>query len=184
VREAIRRLASLGLVEVHPHRGAFVRGLTEDDLQDTLETRLILEIAAIQRAAEIFSEAHYSEAEALLERHQALLQAGLVVEAREAHTQFHFTLYRASRLRWLVSAIEPVFRNSERYRFLAAGTRPEAEARAEHHAILDACAARKPQEAAEALSVHLKGASERMLVNLQASGLASQDTDIDEDTEL
>src|SRR3954453_21421633 len=43
IREAIRRLQALGLVEVVPHKGAWVRPLTHDDLRDTYFTRLHLE---------------------------------------------------------------------------------------------------------------------------------------------
>src|SRR5690606_38223542 len=52
VREAIRRLESIGFVTVLPHRGAFVRGMTLEDFEDTISTRRLLECECAARAAE------------------------------------------------------------------------------------------------------------------------------------
>ncbi|HZX04693.1 GntR family transcriptional regulator, partial [Kribbella sp.] len=83
--------------------------------------------------------------------------------ARDAHADFHFTIYRASGSQWLPRAIEPVWQNSERYRF---GSRPTAflieKSRQEHQAILDACVARDPDAAELALRSHLAGAFQRI----------------------
>src|ERR1700742_3047459 len=50
-REGRRRLESLVLVEIIPHRGAWVRDLSVEDLRDTHETRLALESLAVRAAA-------------------------------------------------------------------------------------------------------------------------------------
>lgn len=50
VREALRRLASEGLLEAHG-RGFRVPALTEDDLEDIYELRLLLETEAVRQAA-------------------------------------------------------------------------------------------------------------------------------------
>lgn len=50
VREALRRLASEGLVEAHG-RSFRVPALTEDDLEDIYELRLLLETEAVRQAA-------------------------------------------------------------------------------------------------------------------------------------
>src|SRR4029450_5865281 len=42
VREGLRRLEALGLVEIIPHRGAWVRDLSAGDLRDTYATRRAL----------------------------------------------------------------------------------------------------------------------------------------------
>ena len=52
VREAVRRLESLGLAVHVPHRGARVSELALDDLRDTYEVRLVLEPLAVRKAAE------------------------------------------------------------------------------------------------------------------------------------
>nr|WP_306319162.1 MULTISPECIES: GntR family transcriptional regulator [unclassified Streptomyces] len=53
VREALMRLATEGLVEVEPRRGARVRRLTLRDVEELFELRLSLEVFAARRAAEL-----------------------------------------------------------------------------------------------------------------------------------
>lgn len=52
VREALRRLAGEGAVEIVRHRGAIVRRLTRREVEDLLVIREVLEAAAARRAAE------------------------------------------------------------------------------------------------------------------------------------
>ncbi|GAC1594103.1 MAG: GntR family transcriptional regulator [Acidimicrobiales bacterium] len=51
VREALARLASEGLVELSPHRGARVARWSPADLEEIFELRLMLEVHAAFRAA-------------------------------------------------------------------------------------------------------------------------------------
>src|SRR5438874_13166497 len=48
VREALTRLAHEGLVRLEPRRGAFVGGVTSDDVHDLFELRRLVEIYAIR----------------------------------------------------------------------------------------------------------------------------------------
>ncbi|MFE9104425.1 GntR family transcriptional regulator [Actinomadura geliboluensis] len=167
VRDAMRRLEALGLVEIIPHKGAKVRELSEADLRDTYEVRVELESLAVGRAALHFDAEAAARAERALEEHESLLANGDVEGARRAHTEFHFTIYHASGSRWLPRAIEPVWQNNERYRF---ASKPDAERRrlshAEHRAILDACIAGDPDRATAALRDHLEGAMRRILAGM------------------
>jgi len=163
VREGLRRLEALGLVDIIPHRGAWVRELSIEDLRDTQETRLALETLAVRAAAERFTEQDAVSAREALQAQVKLARAGDIVGARQAHTDFHFAIYRAGGSRWLTRAIEPVWQNSERYRF----GNPQSPARIglhhkEHQAILEACVAHDVQGAEAALRRHLEGATERI----------------------
>ena len=173
VREAVRRLESLGLVDVHPHRGAFVRTLSRADFDDTMETRILLERRAVEKAAVRFTEEDAETVRALAETLRGFRPGGDMVEAREAHTEAHFTIYRASGSTWLVRAIEAVWRNCERYRFTHPSDRDEEEASGhEHNEILEACRAGDPKRAGDALVDHLNRAAERM-----APHIPDQDAD-------
>lgn len=116
VREAVRRLEALGLVEIIPHRGAWVRPMTRADLLDTYFTRKHLETLAIRQAAARFTEQDAELARQALEDQNRAREFGDLVRARQAHERFHFVLYEASRSHWLIRSILPAFRNSERYR--------------------------------------------------------------------
>lgn len=116
VREAIRRLAALDLVEMEPRKGARVRERTLEDLQDTYFARLHLETIAVWEAAEQFTAEDGARAAAALAEMEAAVAAGDRVEARDAHERFHFAIYEASKRGWLVRSLLPAWRNSERYR--------------------------------------------------------------------
>ncbi|MGW4794241.1 GntR family transcriptional regulator [Nonomuraea sp. NPDC004297] len=167
VRDALRRLEALGLVEIIPHKGAKVRELSEADLRDTYEVRIDLESLAVGRAALAMDADVAARAATALAQHEELLERGDVERARHAHTEFHFAIYHASGSRWLPRAIEPVWQNSERYRFAST---PDAERRRlshlEHQAIFDACVAREPERAIAALRGHLEGAMTRILAGM------------------
>src|SRR4029079_9223206 len=68
IREALRRLDGVGLVENVPHRGARVADLTIEDLNEVYDSRLMLEVPAIGRAAENFSDEDSADAAQWLER--------------------------------------------------------------------------------------------------------------------
>ncbi|MGC9670286.1 GntR family transcriptional regulator [Planosporangium sp. 12N6] len=175
VREGLRRLEALGMVEIIPHKGAWVRELSEEDLLDTHQTRLALETLAVRMAAERFTAADAEAAVAALDEHARLSQSGQEVAARRAHTEFHFAIYRGSGSVWLPRAIEPVWENYERYRFAGSLTPARLEQmRCEHQAILDACVAHDVAEAEAALCRHLEGAMERITRTMKDRMKASE----------
>jgi DNA-binding GntR family transcriptional regulator len=163
VREGLRRLEALGIVEIIPHRGAWVRELSVEDLRDTHETRLALESLAVRAAADHFSAADEQTAKLALAEVLQLSRSEDSAGARQAHADFHFAIYRAGGSQWLARAIEPVWQNSERYRFGSRQTAVQLERNGrEHQAILDACVARDADAAEEALRTHLAGAVQRI----------------------
>ncbi|WP_116953419.1 GntR family transcriptional regulator [Jiangella endophytica] len=163
IREGLRKLESLGIVEIIAHRGAWVRELDLDDFRDTTATRLTLETIAVRQAAQRFDDVAAAASRTALDQLVAAVEAGDAVGARAAHTEFHFAIYGACGSRWLPRAIEPVWRNSERYRF---GTHFTAEhlerTRREHERILQACIAHDEETAASAFTEHLTTAAERI----------------------
>jgi len=64
VREALRRLAALGLVSFIPNRGVRVRTITREELREAFLVRAELESLATELAAPKFTEADLEELEA------------------------------------------------------------------------------------------------------------------------
>lgn len=62
VREAFRRLAAEGLIEIVPNRGAVVRRLSMEEALELFEIRTELEALAARRAAENMKDAHVRSA--------------------------------------------------------------------------------------------------------------------------
>ncbi len=61
VREAIRELEMMGLIESRPYQGAFVRVVDKKGILDAYKVRSALEIVAVQTAAQIITEAQLEE---------------------------------------------------------------------------------------------------------------------------
>jgi DNA-binding GntR family transcriptional regulator len=103
VREAFRRLASEGLVVIRPNRGAIVRGLDADEMEEVFCMRGALEGLAAKLALPGIMPAHVAELARLIE----------VMESHEqdahqwvsAHRNFHEYLCQLSGRKRLVAQI-------------------------------------------------------------------------------
>lgn len=169
VREALRRLEGLGLVEIVAHKGAWVRALTLSDLHDTYFTRINLECLAIRAAADRFGPEQAEAARDALDAHLDARARGDQVEARNAHERFHFVLYEASGSEWLLRSIGPAWRNSERYRVASMRDAENLERRArEHLGMLSALEAGDGDAAAVLLAEHLRASADLVAEGLEA----------------
>jgi DNA-binding GntR family transcriptional regulator len=169
VREALRRLEAVGLVEHAPHRGARVSVPSADDLADLVRARIALEPLATSLAADGFADEQGHLAEAALGVYHAAATAGDVPAAFAADFDFHFTIYRSAGSAWLMRLITPLWESSERYRRAGApGTYEFAEREAEHGAILDALSAHDGHQAGQAMQHHLDQSAKRIARSLTA----------------
>ncbi len=172
VREAVRRLDALGLVENVPHKGARITELSIGDLREIYEARLALEPLAIARAAVSFDAEDEARARASL---QALRSEppGSVGSWR-AHSDFHLGLYRAARSAWLSRLIQPLWESSERYR-LAMSPASKATRRIRlHEALLRNCVEHDPDRAAFELYNHLAQTANSLAATLGSRPLFAQ----------
>ncbi len=164
VREAIRRLDALGLVENVPHKGARITELSIQDLREIYDSRLSLEPLAIARAAQRFSTEDASRAKALL-RVMKTETAGSVGLWR-AHSELHLTLYRSAGSAWLLRLIRPLWESSERYRLaMSTGVGIARNVRM-HEILIRACTRHDPESAAYELTNHLVATANSLAVQL------------------
>lgn len=156
VREAIRLLASLGLVEHVPHRGARVTELSLDDLRDVYESRMALEPLTVRHASERFTTRDAARARERLDDHIAAYHNGDLRLIWSTHRAFHFAIYDAAASRWMNRLIRPLWDTTDRYRFAMLPIRTNLDSRrVEHELILDACVQRQPELAAVRVHNHL-----------------------------
>jgi len=140
IREALNRLEAAGLAEHEPHRGSRVSLVSANEFRELYELRFILEPLAGAKAAENFTADEADAARAHLDRLSAALHSNQIPEAWEAHTAFHFTLYRAAKSRWLERLIVPLWDSCRRYRFQQSNLLAHpVQNRADHDKILNAC---------------------------------------------
>lgn len=118
VREAFRILEAEGLVTLAPHRGAYVRTLSEHDLREIFDVRLMFETHALRhgsptseglvRLRQAMTEARAALAAARFEQwHQASLRFhdGLVALASNSHLQRLYDDLKISLRRYQISLI-------------------------------------------------------------------------------
>ncbi|HEX3978465.1 MAG TPA: GntR family transcriptional regulator [Solirubrobacteraceae bacterium] len=154
IREAVRRLDAVGLVDNVPHRGARVRELSVTDLAEVYEARLALETVAMRRAAARFTDARAQHARERLANLEQMAD-DTSVAASKAHAGFHFIFYEAAESAWLLRLIRPAWQVTERYALEWPQVRRLEERADEHRELLAACEAHNPDRAAAALQDHL-----------------------------
>lgn len=66
VREAIRELEMIGLVENIPYQGCFVRSVTKKDMKDSYKVRMYLELLGIQDAVKNVDQEQIREIQSIL----------------------------------------------------------------------------------------------------------------------
>jgi DNA-binding GntR family transcriptional regulator len=113
MREAIRDLAGVGLLEIEPFRGARVRRFTRDEFLDDMEMRGELEAIAAGRAATRISEPQIARLKALVEEMIHLGASGDAHGQALKNTEFHRTVVEAAgsdALQRMWSTLEPFAR--------------------------------------------------------------------------
>lgn len=154
LREAIRQLASEGLVEVVAHRDVRVSAVSAVEARQLLEVRLSLEPTATRMAAERRTDDDLVEiADAAARLLPVNRSAG--EEAVLAHRAFHQAVYNASHNDVMIRMLDDLWDKSDRYRrlglALAEGGTPRTADLDQHRSILE-LVGRGDGEAAEALA--------------------------------
>ena len=165
VRDAIRLLASRGLVSVSPSGDPSVAPLSIAEAGELFAIRIILEPAALQTAlpkmnARILVEADYV----------------LSISDRETdpdvwsglNSRFHKLLYSASGFPRLGSMIAEAAAEASRYvRLYAGDANLRAASQREHALLLDACRKEQERLAMDILTTHLTNARDRLVRRLK-----------------
>lgn len=101
IRHAFQQLAQEGLVEMIPNRGTFARGFTKRDVQDIYEVRKALEALAVEWAVSRIREEELEALQEIIDRMEFYTLKQNYQRVMEANQEFHETIYRASRSRFL-----------------------------------------------------------------------------------
>ncbi len=99
VREALRELVHEGLVMHIPYRGAFVLGVSEDEVHGVMiPIRLTLERFGFSRALRLIGEAELVELERIVAAMEQAAEAGDLRSVVEADLRFHEFVLETSQL--------------------------------------------------------------------------------------
>jgi DNA-binding GntR family transcriptional regulator len=160
VREALRALASLGLVEVRPHRGAWVRQPTTQELVEAVEVRGVLEAFAAEQAAKTITPKCISTLEGLIDEMIALAESGDPHEQAMKNAEFHATIIDASGNKTLERTWELLEPFSQTYLTASIPGIDLMWLAERHNELLDALRDGDPGRAAVAARKHLQEAAE------------------------
>jgi DNA-binding GntR family transcriptional regulator len=164
VREALRSLDGAGLVEQVPNRGVFVRKLTAQQAADVYDVRAAL----FGLAGKLLAERISDDGIARLKTFLAEMDAAVEADNFEAYVKINFAFHEyiventgnptlAQQYLGLVKQLRLY-----RARSLMLGDSMHAS-HLEHHAMVDAIAARDPARALETHTSHVQTAKQRLM---------------------
>lgn len=152
VREALRDLATEGLVTLLPHKGAAVTSLDLADAKEIHTVRLKLEPDATRLAVDHVNLDVLNRAENLYSDMSETADHRWVVCNRD----FHKLLLSPAPAPRLVGILSSLLEAAALYVPLAITHRVGPDPQLEHRAILDAYLRRDPEAAAQAVEAHIK----------------------------
>jgi len=163
MREALKVLATEGLVTMKVRRGAYVTEVSERDLADVYHLLGLLESDGAGVVAQAATEAQMAELQALHQELENAVQPGQVDRERffEINERFHMRLLEIADNRWrnqMVADLRKVMKLNRHNSLLKTGRIQESLA--EHRAIMAALAARNPQACTQRMQEHFSNGLE------------------------
>ncbi len=160
VREAFLLLEAEGLMRLYPKRGALVVPVSADEIEDVLDTRLLVERHAAARVARRPPAGFPERLDAILATQRATLDAGDQAAFVEADRDFHRTIVEAAGNTILARLYDQLRDRLRRMSATAIARDPAVAERfwTEHRAIADALVAGDGDGAGDLLARHLAGA--------------------------
>lgn len=179
LREALRILASEGLVDMSPQKTARVATVSYRSFAELFEVRLLLEPLALERSLGNRDRRW----EDTMQRKLAALRDAFdgdntdPFEYESAHHDFHLTLLSQCGSAQLLHMIDTLYRQSVRMRLLSAPERGGLSYAVieEHVALLGLCRRADIAEASAAYQAHILCTLELVLQNADASELQMAD---------
>lgn len=168
VREALKRLEAEGLVEFKRNKGAVVTRISEPELAQMFEVRVLLEVQAIRLAVPNMTAADFARADAICD---AFLSDDDVGHWSALNWDLHICLYEPAQRPFLMGLIRSLHDKVERYlRLQLSLSRGKLCADREHRAIVDACRKGDVQLAGELTAAHINGVCQSLYAHLPKPG--------------
>lgn len=163
VRDALKRLAHKGLVEMRPRKGAIVATFSSAQISDFFDVREALEGLAARLAAERMSAEEIARLRSHLDRVQDELSSG-----RHGYPpldeDFHARILQGARSHQLAGAMRAIQSRVRLLRRRSSAMQQRAgQALAEHQAILSAIESRDAPAAEAGMRQHIRNARENLL---------------------
>ena len=156
VREALRILESEGLVTLEPHRGARVRAVSEQDLEEIFDVRLMIESHGVLRHLHRLAPDALTPLRRAVEDARAALEAPDMERWHQASLRFHDGLVMLASNRHLTRLHEQLKTSLRRYQISVVAPPGEPDRfQVEHEAILEALEEGRVERGAELVAWHI-----------------------------
>ncbi|MGP3982305.1 GntR family transcriptional regulator [Streptomyces sp. KR80] len=153
VREALQRLNNEGWVDLRPAQGAFVHEPTEEEADQLLSVRTLLEAEAARLAAAHATTAGIAELEELCLQGERAVERDAVDVVVDANAAFHAKVMELAANAVLAELAAQVGRRVRWY-FTPVARQRGKQSWVEHRELIDAIAARDEQRATEIMRAH------------------------------
>jgi DNA-binding GntR family transcriptional regulator len=156
LREALRLLSSEGLIELVPHKGAYVAQPSMREIREMFEVMSILEGTCARKVAEKMTDADFRKLEKLHEKLEKYFREKNNEKYLEVNHKYHSLLQEMTGSKVLNDVINSLRQKIllYRYRQLYQPDRFRASMN-EHRVLLDAFRRRDPAAAESAMRTHL-----------------------------
>jgi len=163
IREAIQRLEQEHLVSLGT-KGIIVLGITQNDLRDIYEIRLLLEGIAARKVAERITDQEIERIKEVVELQEYYVPKKDSEHIKEQDSRFHALIYELCGSVVLADTLEPLHRKVQKYRKAAVSNFERAiYSTQEHREIFEAIAAHNGDLAEEKMIMHVKNAMKNLL---------------------
>ena len=169
LREALKVLASEGLVELKPRRGCYVTELSPRDLDDIFPLMALLESRATHEAVNNASSADIKQLSDIHAKLESSAREDRIPDFFEANQEFHRKLQELADNRWLLSVIQDLRKvlKLSRLHSLSLEGRLQ-QSLAEHRTIMKAIESRDIPQAEKGMYDHILSGREA-LARMQAA---------------
>lgn len=166
IREAIRKLESDGIVEHQPRVGAMVKKLSQQEIVELYEMRIVIEQTAAQMAAKHISDAEVATLRAI---NAEIAEGDTPDVSAKLNRDFHDCILHAARNRYLALSFQGLA-----HQFVLLGaTTIESQSRVsevveQHDEIVQALQDRDPEAVTVAMRAHMETSLRHRLKGLRS----------------
>jgi DNA-binding GntR family transcriptional regulator len=169
IREALRLLASSGILEIRANRGMFVRDLQIDEVEGLYDIRAALDVLAGERAAQRINDGHLRILNRWIKEMAAYAEANDTDAYYRANIAFHAAIVEITGNANLLSIYEGVCKQMSLFRKISLSLPGQLRLSLQRHKkIVDAIKSGRSTKAASVMKNHTLGAKKVLLRSIKA----------------
>lgn len=157
VREALFQLEAEGLVQIEPHKGAVVTGLSMEEVDDVFHLRASLESRLLADSIPRLTAADFAAIDSAREAFSRMVATGDIAHAGGLNAELHMAFYAGARMPKTTAIVAGLLQTSDRYtRLQLSSSKGLIKAGREHRELASLCRKRNVSAATALLIAHIE----------------------------